>query len=76
MASTFSGVFAGKFTFYSTQPNGPNYYLTTCRVSDGDHGWIFIPGMNGVSVGTVEKFLLYKFPDGTFRIQSGDLRWL
>lgn len=76
MANSFSGVFAGKFTFYSTQSGGPNYYLTTCRVSDGNHGWMYLPGMNGVSVGTVEKFLLYKFPDGTFRIQSGDLRWL
>lgn len=76
MTNTFPGVFAGKFTFFSTQQGGPNYYLTTCKVSDGNHGWNYYPGMNAATVGVVEKFLLYKYPDGFYRIQSGDLRWL
>ncbi len=76
MPTTFPGVFAGKTAFCSSQPNGPNYYLTSCRVSDGNHGWIYWPGLNASAITTVEKFLLYLFPDNYYRIQSGDLRWL
>ncbi|HEU4391830.1 MAG TPA: pentapeptide repeat-containing protein [Blastocatellia bacterium] len=76
MTASFPGTFAGKMTFFSAQPSGPNFYLTTNRISDGHHGWIYWPGMNATSVSQTEKFILYIYDDGYYRIQSGDLRWL
>jgi uncharacterized protein YjbI with pentapeptide repeats len=76
MAQTFPGTFAGKMAFCSAVTDGPRYYLTTCQVSDGGDGWIYWPGMNAPSVTDTEKFILYLYADGYYRIQSGDLRWL
>ena len=76
MASAFPGVFAGKIAFCSDVPNVNNLYLTTNRISDGQHGWLYIPGMNAPSVTATEKYLIYLYSDNYYRIQSGDLRWL
>jgi uncharacterized protein YjbI with pentapeptide repeats len=76
MTAFLPGTFAGKMTFFSAQPGGPNFYLTTNRISDGHHGWIYWPGMNASSVSQTEKFIVYLNADGYYRIQSGDLRWL
>jgi uncharacterized protein YjbI with pentapeptide repeats len=76
MVATFPGVFAGKIAFCSSVPNVNNLYLTTNRISNGQHGWIYIPGMNAPSATATEKYLIYLYPDNYYRIQSGDLRWL
>lgn len=76
MTTSFPGIFAGKMAFCSTQPGLPAYYLTTCRQSNGQHGWSYSPGLNALTLGQTEKFLLYLYPDGYYRLQSGDLRWL
>jgi uncharacterized protein YjbI with pentapeptide repeats len=76
MTQSFAGTFAGKMAFCSAVKGGPTFYLTTCRVSDGHHGWIYWPGMNAASVTETEKFILYLYADGYYRVQSGDLRWL
>ena len=76
MTAFLPGTFAGKMTFFSAQPGGPNFYLTTNRISDGHHGWIYWPGMNATSVSQTEKFIVYLNADGYYRIQSGDQRWL
>ncbi|KJV06542.1 pentapeptide repeat-containing protein [Methylocucumis oryzae] len=65
-----------KWRFCSAVEGIQNLYLTTNRISDGHHGWLYIPGMNALSVTATEKYMVYLFPDGTYRIQSGDLRWL
>ena len=76
MTTDFAGVFAGKIAFCSAVPNVNNLYLTTNRISDGHHGWLYIPGMNAPSVTVTEKYIIYLYPDNYYRIQSGDLRWL
>lgn len=76
ITTTFPGTFAGKMTFCSAVSGSANLYLTTCKVSDGKHGWNYYPGMNARTVAATEKFFLYLYTDGYYRIQSGDLRWL
>src|SRR5215216_2738780 len=71
------GTFAGKMALCSTQPNGPAYYLTTFRTSDGNHNWLYAPGMNATTLAQTEKHILYRDPDGYYRIQASDLlHWL
>jgi uncharacterized protein YjbI with pentapeptide repeats len=73
--AAFAGTFAGKMAFCSGG-GGTNLYLTTVKISDGKHGWLYIPGMNAQMVTDTEKFIIYLYSDGYYRIQSGDLRWL
>lgn len=72
----FAGTFAGKTAFCSAVNGVTNLYLTTVKISDGQHGWLYIPGMNAQTVTDTEKFIIYLYSDGYYRIQSGDLRWL
>ena len=74
--NAFAGTFAGKMTFLSAVNGAANLYLTTVKISDGQHGWIYLPGMNAQSAADTERFIIYLYPDGYYRIQSGDLRWL
>ena len=74
---SFPGTFAGKMAFCSTQPRGPNFYLTTFRSSGGNHKWIYSPGMNATALEQTETHILYLDPDTYYRIQAGDLlHWL
>src|SRR5437868_1554571 len=87
MTTAFPGTFAGKMAFCTAVSGKTNLYLTSVRKSDGQHGWIYYPGMNATKVSSVEKQMLYLYPDGYFRIQCldpdgyfrqkfGDLPWL
>lgn len=76
MTTTFPGIFAGKMAFCSVVSGVANSYLTILAISDGKHHYTYVPGMNAPAVTEKEKFMLYLYPDGYYRIQSGDLRWL
>src|SRR5215204_4105385 len=74
ITTEFQGKFAGKMAFCSVVSNVTNLYLTTVKKSDGQHGWLYIPCMNAPAITEKEKFILYLYPDGYYRIQSRDPR--
>ncbi len=70
------GQFAGK-TAFSSQPDAGNVvYLTTFTADSAGSEPLLLPAMLAPAVTDQERCILYAQPDGSLRIQLGNLLWI